>query len=127
MELQLGVHKGLGVHKMEDETIQVELQYIKKAVDENNDKIKGFENIILNIQKLDFANKEQDNRINHLEKELESICESRKRIFERIETLEQIPQKEKAAIVNTTLKYVGMAVLGGAVAFVLSKLGVLFK
>jgi chromosome segregation ATPase len=112
---------------MEDETLQLKLQYIKDAVDEIKEKIRDFENVNLNIQKLDFANEKQDTRISRLEKEIDSVSESRKRIYERIETLEQKPQKEKADIVNSALKYAGVAVLGGAIAFVLSKLGVLFQ
>jgi shikimate kinase len=112
---------------MEESTLQLELQYIKDAVDEIKDKIKDFESISLNLKDLEYTNKTQNERLNRAEKTIENVLDTRKRIYERIEALEQTPQKEKAAMVNTAFKYAGMAFLGGAMAFVLNKLGVLFQ
>jgi shikimate kinase len=112
---------------MIDEVLVLKLQYITETVDEINRKIKEFENIYLIIKDLENTSNTHSERITRAEKGIENIVETRKRIYERIEVIEHQSQKEKAAIVNGAVRYVGIACLGGVVAFVLGKLGVLFQ
>jgi septal ring factor EnvC (AmiA/AmiB activator) len=112
---------------MEESTLLLKLQYITDTVKEIKDKMKDFENVNLNFKDLEYANRQQNERLDRAEAAIKDGYESRKRIYARIEVLEQTPQKEKAAMVNNALKYAGVAVLGGALAFVLSKLGALFQ
>jgi hypothetical protein len=79
-------------------------------------------------------NRQQDGRMARAEAAIKEAYDLHKRTRERIEKLEKAvedlgekPIKDKAEMVNTVIKYAGMAVLGSAVAFVLSKVGVLFQ
>jgi hypothetical protein len=80
------------------------------------------------------VNRQQDERVTRAEAAIKEGSDLHKRIRERIEKLEKAveelgekPIKDKAGIVNTAITYAGMAALGGAVAFVLSKGGMMFQ
>jgi chromosome segregation ATPase len=119
---------------MEEETILVELKHINESINEIKARIKEIGQLPVAIKDLENANQRQDDRMARAEESIKEVHESRKRIYDRLDVLEKSckdlgerPTKEKAEIVNTVLKYAGVAILGGALAFVLGKVGVLFK
>jgi septal ring factor EnvC (AmiA/AmiB activator) len=119
---------------MEDETILVELKHINDSINDIKTRFEKFEHIPVALKDIENANQRQDERMARAEEAIKEGYNSRKRIYDRIDDLEKSlkdlgekPIKEKAEIVNAALKYAGVAVLGGALAFILNKLGVLFK
>jgi archaellum component FlaC len=119
---------------MNEETILVELKHIKESINEIKARLEKLEHIPIALKDMEYMNRQQDERVARAEAAIKEGSDSRKRIQERLEELEKAvkevsekPIKDKAEVVNTAMKYAGMAVLGGAVAFVLSKVGVLFQ
>jgi archaellum component FlaC len=119
---------------MNEETILVELKHIKESINKIEARFEKLETISVALKDMEYMNRQQDERMARAEAAIKEGSDSRKRIQERLEKLEKAvedlsekPIKDKAEIVNTVIKYAGMAVLGGAVAFVLSKVGGLFQ
>ena len=119
---------------MEEETLLVELKYIKQAIDDIKIQFEKLEKVPVVLKELEHVNRLQDERMARAEAAIKESSDSRKRIYDRLEGFEKAlkdlgekPMKEKAEIVNAAIRYAGMAVLGGVVAFVLSKVGVLFQ
>jgi cysteinyl-tRNA synthetase len=119
---------------MEEGTILVELKHITESINEIKTRLEKFENISIALKDIENTNQRQDERMSRAEDAIHEDFEARKHVHERIDSVERTikdlvekPAKEKEKIVNAVLKYAGVAVLGGALAFILNKLGVLFK
>jgi aspartate carbamoyltransferase catalytic subunit len=117
---------------MEEETILVELRHIKESINEIKARIERLESVTL--KEIEQTNRLQDERMMRAEAAIKENSDSRKRIYDQLDELEKSlkdlrekPIKDKAEIINTVIKYAGTAVLGGVVAFVLSKIGILFQ
>jgi DNA repair exonuclease SbcCD ATPase subunit len=105
---------------MNEEAILVELKHIKESVNEIKTRFEKLEAIPVALKDIEHMNHQQDERIARAETAIERLEKALKEVGEK-------PLKDKAELVNTVMKYAGMAVLGGAVAFILSKVGVLFQ
>jgi archaellum component FlaC len=119
---------------MNEETILVELKHIKESINKIEARFEKLEAVPVALKDIEHMNRQQDERMARAEAAIKEGSDSRKRIQERLEELEKSlkevsekPIKDKAEVVNTAMKYAGMAVLGGVVAFVLSKVGGLFQ
>jgi predicted RNase H-like nuclease (RuvC/YqgF family) len=110
-----------------EETIGIELQHIKQDIKEIKIRLDKFEQIFLMLKENEHVNRSQDERKTRAEDKIKEDRGRIERLEKDLEDLREKPVKDKAEIINTALKYAGMAVLGGAVAFVLSKVGVLFQ
>jgi archaellum component FlaC len=99
-----------------EESLCVELKHINNDIKEIKTRLDKFDQIFVMLKENEHTNHLQDERMSRVEDKIKEDRGRIERLEKDLKDLSEKPVKAKAEIINTALKYAGMAVLGGVVA-----------